>query len=147
MSGTVRRSLGFWRCWGLVVGGTIGSAVFMMQAVMAPYGGLGLLSLMFATLGAVFVALMFGTLERRVTTTGGMYAYTRAGVGDFAAFLVAWSGLISMWVSCAALAIGFVAYLGVARSGEYVNEQAHPPIVERDLWNAAQEGRTQTPAH
>jgi len=114
MSTTVRRSLGFWRCWGLVVGGTIGSAVFMMPAVMAPYGGLGLLSLMFATLGAVFfVALMFGTLARRVTTTGGMYAYTRAGVGDFAAFLVAWSGWISLWVSCAALAIGFVAYLGV----------------------------------
>ena len=113
MSGTVRRSLGFWRCWGLVVGGTIGSAVFMMPAVMAPYGGLGLLSLMFATLGAVFIALMFGTLARRVTATGGMYAYTRAGVGDFAAFLVAWSSWISLWVSCAALAIGFVAYLGV----------------------------------
>lgn len=106
------RSLGFWRCWGLVVGGTIGSAVFMMPAVMAPYGGLGLLSLVFATLGAVCVALMFGALARRVTLTGGMYAYTRAGFGDFAAFLVAWSGWISIWVACAAIAIAFVAYLG-----------------------------------
>lgn len=112
MSGDVPRSLGFWRCWGLVVGGTIGSAVFMMPTVMAPYGGLGLLSLMFATLGAVCVALMFGALARRVTLTGGMYVYTRAGFGDFAAFLVAWSGWISIWVSCAAIAIGFVAYLG-----------------------------------
>ena len=112
MSEDVTRSLGFWRGWGLVVGGTIGSAVFMMPAVMAPYGGLGLLSLVFATLGAVCVALMFGALARRVTLTGGMYAYTRAGFGDFAAFLVAWSGWISIWVSCAAIAIGFVAYLG-----------------------------------
>jgi APA family basic amino acid/polyamine antiporter len=95
-----------------VVGGTIGSAVFMMPAVMAPYGGLGLLSLIFATLGAVCVAAMFGALASRVTLTGGMYAYTRAGFGDFAAFLVAWSGWISIWVSCAAIAIGFVAYLG-----------------------------------
>jgi site-specific DNA recombinase len=34
-----------------------------------------------------------------------------------------------------------VAYLGVARSGEYVNERAHPPIIERPLWDAAQAGR------
>jgi DNA invertase Pin-like site-specific DNA recombinase len=34
-----------------------------------------------------------------------------------------------------------IAYLGVARSGEYVNESAHPPIVSRELWDAAQEGR------
>ena len=27
MSGETRRSLGFWRCWSLVVGGTIGSAI------------------------------------------------------------------------------------------------------------------------
>ncbi len=111
MSVNMPRSLGFWRCWGLVVGGTIGSAVFMMPAVMAPYGGLGLLSLISATLGAVCVALMFGALARRVTLTGGMYAYTRAGFGDFAAFLVAWSSWISIWVACAAIAIGFVAYL------------------------------------
>ena len=110
------RSLGFWRSWSLVVGGTIGSAVFMMPAVMAPYGGIGLLSLVFATLGAVCVALMFATLARRVTLTGGMYAYTRAGLGDFAAFLVAWSGWISFWVMCAAIAIGFVAYLGRRRA-------------------------------
>jgi APA family basic amino acid/polyamine antiporter len=112
VGGEARRSLGFWRCWSLVVGGTIGSAVFMMPAVMAPYGGLGLLSLASAAVGAVCVALMLGALARRVTVSGGMYAYTRAAFGDFAAFLVAWTGWISMWVSCAAIAIAFVAYLG-----------------------------------
>jgi basic amino acid/polyamine antiporter, APA family len=112
MSAETRGSLGFWRSWSLVVGGTIGSAVFMMPAVMAPYGGLGLLSLVVATLGAVCVALMLGALARRVTTSGGMYAYTRAAFGDFAAFIVAWTAWICMWVSCAALAIAFIAYLG-----------------------------------
>ena len=112
MSHEARRSLGFWRCWSLVVGGAIGSAVFMMPAVMAPYGGLGLLSLACATLGAVCIALMFGALARRVTASGGMYVYTRAAFGDFAAFLVAWTAWISMWVSAAAIALAFVAYLG-----------------------------------
>jgi basic amino acid/polyamine antiporter, APA family len=114
MNGEARRSLGFWRCWSLVVGGAIGSAVFMMPAVMAPYGGLGLLSLVSATLGAVCVALMFGALARRITASGGMYVYTRAAFGDFAAFLVAWTAWISMWVASAAIAIAFIAYLGAA---------------------------------
>jgi DNA invertase Pin-like site-specific DNA recombinase len=34
-----------------------------------------------------------------------------------------------------------VAYRGVARSGEFVKEDAHPAIISRDLWNAAQTGR------
>jgi site-specific DNA recombinase len=34
-----------------------------------------------------------------------------------------------------------IAYRGVARSGEYVNEKAHPEIVSLELWNAAQAGR------
>ncbi len=99
------------------MGGTIGSAVFMMPAVMAPYGGIGLLSLAFATLGALAVALTFGALARRVTGTGGSYAYTRAALGDFAAFLIAWTNWINTWVTGAALAIGFVAYLGVIVPG------------------------------
>ena len=112
MSGDARRSLGFWRSWSLVVGGTIGSAIFMMPAVMAPYGGIGLLSLAVATLGALSIAMMFGNLARRVTVTGGAYAYTRAGLGDFAGFLIAWGGWIGLWVSCTAIAIAFAAYLG-----------------------------------
>ncbi len=112
MSGSTQRSLGFWRCWSLVVGGTIGSAIFMMPAVMAPYGGIGLLSLAVATLGALAIAMMFGHLARRISVTGGAYAYTRAGLGDFAGFLIAWGGWIGLWVSCSAIAIAFAAYLG-----------------------------------
>jgi len=50
------RALGFWRCWALVVGGAIGSAIFMMPAVLVSYGGLGLLSWAAAAVGALFVA-------------------------------------------------------------------------------------------
>jgi len=106
-------SLGFWRCWSLVVGGTIGSGIFMIPAVFAPYGGLGLLSLAAATLGALAVALTFASLARRVTQTGGFYAYTRTAMGNFAGFLVAWSGWIGLWVSAAAIAITFASYFGV----------------------------------
>lgn len=106
------KALGFWQCWSLVVGGAIGSAVFMMPAVMAPYGSIGLLGLAAATGGALSIALMLGHLARRVTVSGGCYAYTRAAFGDFSAFLIAWGFWISMWVSCAAIALAFAAYVG-----------------------------------
>jgi APA family basic amino acid/polyamine antiporter len=112
MAPTKQRSLGPWRSWALVVGGTIGSAVFMMPAILVPFGGLGLLSLAAGGVGALFVAMTLGNLSRRVTTSGGPYAYARAGFGDFGGFLIAWGYWISLWTACAGMAIAFSAYLG-----------------------------------
>ncbi|HOX82791.1 MAG TPA: amino acid permease, partial [Chryseolinea sp.] len=44
---------------------------------------------------------------------GGPYAYTHKGLGDFAAFLVAWGYWISIWCTNAAIAVAFVSYLTV----------------------------------
>ncbi len=106
------RALGPWRSWSLVVGSIIGSAIFMMPAVLVPFGGLGLVSWAVAGLGAVFVALMFANLSRRVSGVGGPYAYARAGFGEFAGFLIAWGYWITLWSACAAIAISFTSYLG-----------------------------------
>ncbi|MCU0989776.1 MAG: amino acid permease [Xanthomonadales bacterium] len=106
------RTLGPWRSWALVVGGAIGSAVFMMPAILVPFGTIGLLSLAAGGIGALFVALTLGNLARRITATGGPYAYARAAFGDFGGFLVAWCFWISMWTACAGMAVGFAAYLG-----------------------------------
>ncbi len=106
------RALGPWRSWAAVVGSIIGSAIFMMPAVLVPFGGLGLVSWAVAGLGAVVVALMFANLSRRVTGGGGPYAYTRAGLGDFAGFLIAWGYWITNWSGAAAIAISFTSYLG-----------------------------------
>lgn len=55
MSSTNQRTLGFWRCWSLVVGGAIGSAVSMMPAIMAPYGGLGLVPYAFSAASSLLL--------------------------------------------------------------------------------------------
>lgn len=107
------RSLGFWRSWSLVVGGVIGSAIFMMPTIIAPYGGLGLVSWAISAAGAIVVAMSLAILARRIPRVGGPYAYAHAGFGDFGGFLVAWGYWIALWSACAAIAIGFVAYLGV----------------------------------
>lgn len=112
MSQARKRTLGFWSCWALVVGGSIGSAIFMMPALLVSYGGLGMVSLAAAAIGALFIATMLANLSRRVTTTGGPYAYAHAAFGDFGGFLIAWGFWIALWTACVAIAIGFTGYFG-----------------------------------
>ena len=105
--------IGFWRGWSIAVGCAIGSGVFMMPTLLAPYGLLGLVGWITAGAGTLLVALSLSRLVRRIPKSGGPYAYVQAGLGDFAGFLIAWT----YWVACIAavsgIAIAFVGYLGV----------------------------------
>jgi APA family basic amino acid/polyamine antiporter len=107
-----RPSLGFWRAWALVVGGTMGSSVFMLPALAAPYGGIGFVGLAAAGVGGLCVALTFAALARRLPTAGGPITYTRAAFGDFAGFLVAWIYWIGQWTAGGAIAVAIPGYLG-----------------------------------
>lgn len=106
-------SMGFWRTWGLIVGIMIGSGIFMMPVLIAPFGMLGLVSILLAGMGTFFIALMLGRLAKAVPKVGGPYAYTREGLGDFLAFLTAWGYSISIWTALAAISIAGVGYLEV----------------------------------
>ena len=96
----------------LVAGNMIGSGIFMLPAALGPYGGLGLVGWLFTSTGAAFLALAFARLARMIPRAGGPYAYTQAGFGEFAGFLVAWGYWISICSGNAAIAVGLVGYLG-----------------------------------
>jgi basic amino acid/polyamine antiporter, APA family len=106
--------IGLWTTTALVVGNMIGSGVFSLPASLAAFGGISLLGWIGSSVGAIILALMFSKLSKMVRgSIGGPYAYTRAGFGDFAAFVVAWGYWISIWVTNAAIAVAFVSYLTV----------------------------------
>ncbi len=109
----MQRSLGFWRSWALVVGIMIGNGIFLLPVVLAPYGSLSLLGWIFAGTGTLLIALMLGSLARRIPKLGGPYAYTRAAFGDLPGFLVAWGYWISVWSAVAAGAVAFTGYAAV----------------------------------
>ena len=109
----MRRSLGFWKTWGLVVGSTVGSAVFLLPTLLASYGNLSLVGWVLSAIGMLSVALSLGALARRIPRIGGPYAYTRAAFGDLPAFLIAWSFWVSVWTGVAAIAVAFSGYMGV----------------------------------
>lgn len=106
--------IGLFTSTSLVVGNMIASGVFLLPASLAAYGGIGLLGWIGSSAGAIVLALLFSKLSKKIPNAlGGPYAYTRAGLGDFAAYLVAWGYWISIWCTNAAIAVAFVSYLTV----------------------------------
>jgi APA family basic amino acid/polyamine antiporter len=101
----------------LVAGNMIGSGIFLLPAslaaVMVVSGSSSLLAWVFTGIGAMLLALVFATLGRAYPRTGGPYAYAHRAFGDFAGFWTAWGYWIAAWVGNAAIAVAFVAYLGV----------------------------------
>jgi basic amino acid/polyamine antiporter, APA family len=106
--------IGLWTSTSLVIGNMIGSGVFLLPASLAAYGGISLLGWVGSSAGAIALALLFSNLSKMMPNAlGGPYAYSRAGLGDFAGFLVAWGYWISIWCTNAAIAVTFVSYLTV----------------------------------
>lgn len=103
--------LGAWMCTALVAGNMIGSGIFLLPASLAPFGAISILAWVLTAFGSVALALVFASLGRRLPRAGGPYAYTRAGFGDFAGFLVGWGYWISILATNAAIAVALVSYL------------------------------------
>lgn len=105
------KSLGLGACTAIVVGNMVGSGFYLSPAAMAPYGILAILSWVVMGAGAICLGLTFARLSRISPATGGPYAYSRIGYGDFAGFLVAWGYWISIWASLPAIAVAFTGSL------------------------------------
>lgn len=109
-----KKKLGLWMSTSLVIGNMIGAGVFLMPAALAAYGGISIFGWLASSMGTLVLALVFSKLSKLfLNKSGGPYAYTRAGFGDFAGFLVAWGYWISIWVGMAVIAIAFVSALTV----------------------------------
>lgn len=90
----------------------IASGLFMLPATLGVYGGISLIGWVISGAGALCLAMVYSWLSKlKPVATGGPYAYTHDGMGDFAAFLVAWGYWISIWCTNAAIAVAFVSYL------------------------------------
>ncbi len=111
MNSNHHKVIGFWRGWSIAVGCAVGSGIFMMPAMLAPYGMLGFFGWLIAGLGSILVALTMARLVIRMPKTGGPYVYVNEALGSFPGFVIAWT----YWVACisaiAGISIAFVGYL------------------------------------
>ena len=99
--------LGLAACTAIVVGNMVGSGFYLSPSAVAPYGLLAIVMWIVMGAGAICLGLSFARLARAVPATGGPYAYTRLGYGDFAGFLIAWGYWISIWASLPVMALAF----------------------------------------
>jgi APA family basic amino acid/polyamine antiporter len=95
------------------IGGIIGAGVFVISGVVAAtHAGPGVtLSYAFAALACVFVALSYAELASSIGGCGGAYGYTYVGVGEIAAFGVAWMLFLQYGLSISTVAAGWSGYI------------------------------------
>ena len=97
----------------LVVGSIIGTGVFALPSALAPYGPIAIVAFAIVTVGAIALAVTFGSLTKRVPGSGGPYVYAREAFGEFAGFINAWSYWITAWAGNAAIVVAWVGYVEV----------------------------------
>src|SRR3974377_2153334 len=96
----------------LILGSIIGVGIFNLPMSLSSYGPISLVSMGLTTVGAVALALLFSALSRRLPADGGPYAYSRVAFGNRLGFANAWSYWITAWAGNAAIAVGWVLYVG-----------------------------------
>jgi APA family basic amino acid/polyamine antiporter len=110
------RRLGLFDATMLVMGGIIGSGIFVNPAEVARHVHTPVLIIAVWVLGGIVAlagALVYAELAARRPAVGGQYAYLRDAFGPLPAFLYGWSLLLVIQSGgMAAVAITFARYLG-----------------------------------
>ncbi|OGD29326.1 MAG: hypothetical protein A2Y56_10625 [Candidatus Aminicenantes bacterium RBG_13_63_10] len=110
------RVLGLWDIVSIVIGGVIGSGIFLVPMAMAGHVQSPLLMLAVWVVGGLlsfFGALSFAELGAMYPEAGGIYVYLREAYGHLVSFLFGWTLFL-------VIDAGAVATLAVAFSKEYL---------------------------
>jgi len=108
-----KRILGLPASTSLVIGNMIGSGIFLLPAALASIGSISLLGWIITAAGSILLAIIFGKLSQRLPIVGGLYAYCRHELGDFAGYQVSISYLFGNIIGDAATVVALLAYLTV----------------------------------
>ncbi|MFI5257175.1 MAG: APC family permease [Gemmatimonadales bacterium] len=108
------RRIGLFSATMLVVGGIIGSGIFLNPAIVAQRVGSGRLIMVTWAAGAgiaLLGAFIFAELGARAPAAGGGYVYLRDAFGPLPAFLYGWALLLAISTgAAAAVAVTFASY-------------------------------------
>lgn len=112
LSSQSQRAIGLISAIALVAGNLIGSGAFMLPSALAAYGSISLLSWLFTSSGAIFLALIFAKFSIKIHKTGGPHVFAEAAFGPHVSFFVAWGYWMLTWIGNAAIVVAMYGYLG-----------------------------------
>ncbi|MBV9529275.1 amino acid permease [Sphingomonas sp.] len=101
------RQLGLPMSIALIVGNMIGSGIFLLPALLAPFGPSAIYGWVVTIAGSMVLAATLALLSARIE--GGPFVYVEEAFGRQVSFLVMWSYLVSMWTANASLGIAAVS--------------------------------------
>jgi basic amino acid/polyamine antiporter, APA family len=107
------RPFGVWTAAALVMGGMIGSGIFVMPGQLAPYGWTGLAAWAVVIPGVLVLAAVIARLVAVRPEATGAGAIIGEALGPLAGVLINWSYWISIWSANAVLAQTAIRYLAV----------------------------------
>lgn len=110
---SIIRPFGFWTATALIVGGMVGSGIFLLPVALAPFGWTGVLAWVVSITGALAIAYVIARLAQAAPHESGIVAMTGAILGPMPGVLVGWSYWVSTWAAVAAIAIAATSYLSV----------------------------------
>ncbi|MEQ1510194.1 MAG: hypothetical protein ABL909_07335, partial [Sphingopyxis sp.] len=73
---TAERPFGFWTATALIVGGMVGSGIFLLPAALAPFGWTGVLAWVISIIGALSIAYVIAKLAQAMCEASGIVAMT-----------------------------------------------------------------------
>lgn len=96
----------------MVVGTMIGSGIYLLPAVLAPYGPNIVIAWVVSIGGTMCIAFAMARLAAKVP--GGPTVYVSRAFGDLPAFVTMWSYLVSVWSGVTAVALAMAGALSYA---------------------------------
>jgi amino acid transporter len=89
----------------------MGSGIFLLPSSLAKVGSISILGWILSTVGSIALAVTFSKLGFLCPKEGGLYAYARDGLGEYAAFTESWCYWLSLWVGNVAIAVAGIGYM------------------------------------
>ena len=107
----MQKKIGLLSLVSVVIGSQVGSGVFMLPQLLAPFGVYALAGWLLSGLGALSIAMVFVGLVKRCPKTGGPHAYVQLAFGKTAAFYTGWTYWIVSSLSSATVIVATITYL------------------------------------
>lgn len=108
----LKRSLGPWQLITIGIGAIVGTGVFTFTGIAAQTAGPAvMLSFALAGLTCVFVALAYTEVAAAIPSSGGVYTYSYAALGEVVAWIVGWIAMLQFACGAMVVSMGWSGYV------------------------------------